>query len=170
MKIITLITVLFIYSTPILAQNLSHNPWEQENTQAQINSVYQKRNKKLKTNLPPSNTIPTSTSQPKAKTSSLDKLKSFFTSSPSTPKQEEITLAPARKIAPKKINSPKRVHRQNFALTPATPTDHAPSQSAFSLPDMDMDFDMPSFKSNSLINRTKQNFSTTIRTLQKQLK
>ena len=168
MPILAFIIALTLYSAPLFAQDLSSNPWVEQNTEEQISSVYEKRNKKLGTQSASSPNLPQNyTSSP----SPFDKLKSFFSSdnSPQSPQTE--TLIPKKRITrPQKIASKRRARKTNYALTPSGPTDPAISkESAFSLPDFDMP-SMPSFGSNSLINQTKRNFQKSLQTIKKQLR
>ena len=168
MKFILTLITFFLFSTQTYSKSLSSNPWEEQNTEEQISSVYEKRNKILGTQSASTPNLPqNSTSSP----SPFDKLKSFFSSdnSPQSPKTE--TLNPQKRITrPQKIVSKRRAPKTNYALTPSGPTDPAISkESAFTLPDFNIP-SMPSFGSNSLINQTKRNFQKSLQTIKKQLR
>lgn len=174
-----LLVLLFIsFSASIsYATSLSANPWEQENTQIQIDNAYKKRHRRFhkNENIDHINKSTSYQQQPQEEEKNVfDKLGSMFEKNPSSNTPQQVSKPIKRsKRRPKRISAPKRV-----APTPAPLLD-TPKQSEtkdfFSMPEFNTP-SMPKFNTpslpdtNSLIRKFERSMGIDLKKMGRQFK
>ena len=157
------------------ANTLSTNPWEQENTKEQIDSVYKKRQRRIyKTNHTQNIDTSTSYQTPSPKENSIiDKISSLFDNDEPIHETSQPTINTKRNTKPQKISSPQK---NNIPTTPSNPNQEpqpSSNDSIFSMPKLDTSSipDLPTLPSSeSLIKKFERAIGIDLKKIGKQLK